>query len=63
YYWVIGESPTSIPERGTDAGTLAEGYVSITPIQLDLTAYQLMPEIDTWEWDESTDSDDQTLAR
>jgi 5'-nucleotidase len=51
YYWLIGDSPTSVPERGTDTGTLAEGYVSITPIQLDLTAYQLMPEIDTWDWD------------
>ncbi|MBM3128489.1 MAG: 5'/3'-nucleotidase SurE [Chloroflexi bacterium] len=51
YYWIIGESPTSVPERGTDTGTLAEGYVSITPLQLDLTAYQLMPEIDTWDWD------------
>lgn len=50
YYWIIGESPTGVPERGTDVGTLAEGYVSITPIQLDLTAYSLMPEIDTWDW-------------
>lgn len=63
YYWIIGDSPTSVPERGTDAGTLAEGYVSITPIQLDLTAYQLMPEIDTWDWNETAASDDQTLAR
>jgi len=50
YYWIIGDSPTSVPERGTDIGTLADGYVSITPIQLDLTAYSLMPEIDTWDW-------------
>lgn len=50
YYWIVGESPTSVPERGTDIGTLADGYVSITPIQLDLTAYSLMPEIDTWDW-------------
>jgi 5'-nucleotidase len=54
YYWIIGDSPTSVPERGTDTGTLAEGYVSITPLQLDLTAYQLMPEIDTWDWDRDT---------
>jgi 5'-nucleotidase len=50
YYWIIGDSPTSVPERGTDTGTLADGYVSITPLQLDLTAYSLMPEIDTWDW-------------
>ena len=50
YYWIIGDLPTSVPERGTDTGTLADGYVSITPLQLDLTAYSLMPEIDTWDW-------------
>jgi len=26
-------------ERGTDVGALAEGFVSVTPLQLDLTAY------------------------
>jgi 5'-nucleotidase len=50
YYWVIGESPTGNPERGTDIGALSEGYVSITPLQLDLTAYHLMSEMNTWEW-------------
>jgi 5'-nucleotidase len=50
YFWVIGESPTGIPERGTDIGALSEGYVSITPLQLDLTAYHLMSEMNSWEW-------------
>lgn len=45
YYWIGGDSPTGIPEDGTDIGALAEGYVSITPIQLDLTAYPIMAEI------------------
>jgi len=50
YYWTVGESPTGIPERGTDVGALAEGCVSVTPVQLDLTAYQIMPDINTWDW-------------
>lgn len=50
YYWAIGESPTGIPERGTDIGALAAGYVSVTPIQLDLTAYHFLPELNTWGW-------------
>jgi 5'-nucleotidase len=50
YYWIIGDSPTGVNERGTDIGALAEGYVSITPLQLDLTAYQLLSEITSWEW-------------
>jgi 5'-nucleotidase len=50
YYWAIGSVPTGIPERGTDIGALADGYVSVTPLQLDLTAYHFLPELNTWEW-------------
>jgi 5'-nucleotidase len=50
YYWAIGEMPTGIPERGTDIGALSDGYVSVTPLQLDLTAYHFLPELNTWEW-------------
>ncbi len=38
YYWIGGEAPTGIPNAGTDFGALQAGYVSITPLQLDLTA-------------------------
>lgn len=50
YYWVIGDSPTGINELGTDIGALSEGFVSVSPIQLDLTAYHLMSEMNSWEW-------------
>jgi 5'-nucleotidase len=51
YYWIIGEIPTGILERGTDIGALADGFVSITPIQLDLTAYHLIPDLNSWKWE------------
>ena len=38
YYWIGGESPTGVDEPGTDYGALSAGFVSITPIQLDLTS-------------------------
>ncbi len=38
YYWIGGEAPTGVDEPGTDFGSLRAGYVSITPLQLDLTA-------------------------
>lgn len=38
YYWIGGEAPTGVDEPGTDYGALAAGYISITPIQLDLTS-------------------------
>jgi 5'-nucleotidase len=50
YYWIIGDSPTGVNELGTDIGALSEGYVSITPLQLDLTAYHLMSDMNSWEW-------------
>lgn len=51
YYWIGGDAPTGVPEDGTDIGALAEGYVSVTPVQLDLTAYQQMAELQTWGWE------------
>ena len=56
YYWIIGETPTGVLERGTDIGALAEGYVSITPLQLDLTAYHLIPDMNSWKWDAEVES-------
>jgi len=48
YYWIGGDAPTGIPEKGTDIGALLEGYVSVTPLQLDLTAYNILPVLGTW---------------
>ena len=48
YYWIGGESPTGVPEEGTDFGALAAGAVSITPLHLDLSAYQAMEELSSW---------------
>jgi 5'-nucleotidase len=50
YYWIGGEPPTGVLEDGTDFGDLSAGFVSITPIQLDLTAYQVKDEISKWNW-------------
>lgn len=53
YYWIGGDAPTGVPERGTDVGALAEGMVSVTPLQLDLTAYRALTDLNTRQWDES----------
>jgi len=50
YYWIGGEAPTGVPESGTDFGALGEGYVSITPLQLDLTAHELLESLQNWLW-------------
>ena len=50
YYWIGGESPTGVDEPGTDFGALKAGYVSITPLQLDLTNYKSMDVLGKWEF-------------
>ena len=50
YYWIGGDSPTGVPEVGTDIGVLKEGYVSVTPLHLDFTAYPAMDEMKRWSW-------------
>jgi 5'-nucleotidase len=51
YYWIGGDSPTGVPEEGTDFGALADGYVSITPLQLDLTATEMLNALREWDWE------------
>jgi 5'-nucleotidase len=50
YYWIGGDSPTGVPEAGTDFGALREGFISITPIQLDLTHYEMLDHLREWRW-------------
>jgi 5'-nucleotidase len=50
YYWIGGESPTGVAEEGTDFGALKAGYVSITPLQLDLTHYKAMDILKKWKF-------------
>jgi 5'-nucleotidase len=51
YYWIGGEGHTDVNEEGTDVGALSEGYVSITPLQLDLTNYKAMDVLKKWKWE------------
>jgi 5'-nucleotidase len=49
YYWIGGDAPSGIPEDGTDFGALADGWVSVTPLQLDLTAYPALHLMKNWK--------------
>ena len=49
YYWIGGEPPTGIAEPGTDFWALANHYVSVTPLTLDLTDSLMLPTIEGWE--------------
>ncbi|GAB4531883.1 MAG: 5'/3'-nucleotidase SurE [Anaerolineales bacterium] len=48
YYWIGGQAPIGIPVEDTDYGVLRHGFVSITPLQLDLTAYDALNTLKAW---------------
>jgi 5'-nucleotidase len=50
YYWIGGDAPTGVAVEGSEYAALQEGYVSITPLQLDLTANDLIPTLRRWTW-------------
>lgn len=37
YYWIGGDAPTGLVEDGTDFGAIKKGYISVTPLQMDMT--------------------------
>lgn len=51
YFWIGGDAPTGISENGTDFGVLEGGFVSLTPLQLDLTAYPALHQMSSWNWE------------
>jgi 5'-nucleotidase len=42
YYWIGSTLPVGELEEGTDISAVAEKFISMTPVHLDLTAYQSM---------------------
>jgi 5'-nucleotidase len=51
YYWIGGEPPGGVAEDGTDVGAIAQNYVSITPVHLDMTNHALIDPLKEWERD------------
>jgi len=51
YLWIGGQGPTWEREQGTDYSCVEQGYVSLTPLRVDLTHYQLHEEMKSLERD------------
>jgi 5'-nucleotidase len=47
-YVIGGERPTGLAESGTDIAAIADSCISVTPLHLDLTAHDLVPELEMW---------------
>lgn len=51
YYWIAGTEPGGdVEAEGTDIWAVNQGYVSVTPIHLDLTRHEFLPTLQAWEW-------------
>ena len=50
-YWIGGEYPTARMDEGSDFHAIENGYISITPLQLDLTDHSMIPDLENWRWD------------
>ncbi len=37
YYWIGGEAPTGLMDEGTDYWAIKQGFISVTPLQMDMT--------------------------
>lgn len=48
YYWIGGEPPTGLQEEGTDLEALSHGYVSVTPLHMDMTQHRLLDSVRRW---------------
>ncbi len=48
YYWIGGYISTARTESDTDIAAVADGFVSVTPIDLDLTDYDAMGALRNW---------------
>ena len=47
-YWIGAPGPEEDAGPGTDFYAVNSGYVSITPLQLDLTHYKMLDELSNW---------------
>lgn len=50
YYWLSGEFVNLDKGEDTDEWALAHNYVSLVPVQFDLTAHQSIQELTNWEF-------------
>ncbi|GAB5493734.1 MAG: 5'/3'-nucleotidase SurE [Phototrophicaceae bacterium] len=50
---IVGEPPTGVlDEVGTDIWAVHNGYASLTPIHLDMTAYRFIADLNAWDFNE-----------
>ncbi len=51
YYWIGGGELGFHDQEGTDFNAIHNGYISITPLHLDLTNYRSFETLSAWDFD------------
>ncbi len=54
YYWATGDPPPRRTEWETDLVALQDGYITITPLQFDLTRWSVLRQMQSWDFDLSS---------
>lgn len=49
YYWIAGEPEWSEYEE-SDYSAITKGYISITPLKMDMTDYELISKLSAWKF-------------
>ena len=52
YYWLTGEFVNEDRGEDTDEWALKNGYVSVVPVQFDMTAHHTIQQLNTWNLNE-----------
>jgi 5'-nucleotidase len=50
YYWLTYAPPFNLEGQESDVASLAEGYITVTPLHFDLTRQDLLPKLRGWDW-------------
>jgi len=48
YYWIGGDPPTGLHEENTDLQAVSQGYVSVTPLHMDMTHHAFLNTLARW---------------
>jgi 5'-nucleotidase len=48
YYWLDGELDLLDDSSDTDVRVVQDGYVALTPIQIEMTSFHTMEQVETW---------------
>jgi len=51
YYWATGQPPPPVTERQTDLSAMAEGCITLTPLDYNMTRKAVLAEMEPWEFD------------